>query len=277
MKKLRENKKFIVLLYIFVAVLPFLIGKWLGSTKIPIFTYKLFRPYINHFKILMLFLVIILGKFVFKFSYKFRWRAFLKTLILLSPFIVFLLYQHWQMLPWFKMTFTDYYLKKPIFISLLIMIIDMLHEEFVSRGFLQNLAQRYFIWKTPLKTNIFAVLLTGLVFGLFHLTNLRYSGRWLNIYPVINQVIYATGFGCLFGSVYLITKDIWGLVLIHYWYDIPFVIDQLLYWDAPWKNHLKVYPFNPRQFGWAVGQLVVEVALALLYLYIYDKRKKRLA
>lgn len=275
MKKLLENKKCIVALYLIVAILPFPLLSLLGSFRIPIFTYKLFRPYINNFKIVILLATFILGKFVFKFSYPFKWKAFLKSLTLLTPFSLFIIYQHHKWWSYIKEMYTDYYLQKPIAIILVILLVGMFYEEFVYRGFLQNLAQKYFTLKTPLKTNIFSVLLTGLVFGLFHLISIWHANPELNIYPAINQVVYATGFGCLFGSVYLITKDIWGLILIHYWYDIPGVTDALLYWDAPWKDPTQVIPFNQHQFIFAVGQLVVEVALALIYLYIYDRRQKQ--
>lgn len=275
MKRLRENKKFAMGIFIAVELLPFLLTPVMGSLIIPVVTYKTFRPFLNYFQVIMLIIAVVLGKFVFKFTYKFHWKQFFQTLLLLTPIILFMIYREAQRITWIKKTFSDSYLQKPILVGAAILLIGMLHEEFVERGLLLTLAQKYFTLKTPFKTNVFAVLLTGILFGVGHLISLCHTSPWLDLYPSLYQVLYAAGFGCLFGSVYVITKNIWALVLIHFLYDFVEVTNMFLYWDAPWQKEAVFIPFDLNDFLWALGQFVVGIGIALVYLYVYDKKQNK--
>ena len=97
---------------------------------------------------------------------------------------------------------------------LLNMILVGVAEEFVFRGIVaQTLLERYGtsragVWK--------ACLLSGVLFGAAHLTNLFGSAP----FGVLMQCVFAASLGTLFAAVYFRTGNVWVTVFLHAAMDI---------------------------------------------------------
>ena len=85
-----------------------------------------------------------------------------------------------------------------------------IYEEFLFRGiFIDRLSRKY-------KSNVKILLLSTIVFSLVHLTNA--VGQDLT--SVIFQVIFSVAFGIAVGGVYIKTKDICSVIIVHAATDI---------------------------------------------------------
>lgn len=117
----------------------------------------------------------------------------------------------------------DRHLNIPNFISLIIASISIgVAEEFIFRGWLQNeVMKRYGNNKNGA---IITILLSGLLFGLFHLVNV-FSGQ--DLFTSIMQVIQTSTIGILFCSVYYVSRNIWSLVFLHSFYDFSILLGEV--------------------------------------------------
>ncbi len=89
------------------------------------------------------------------------------------------------------------------------MLIPGIWEEISFRGVILNLQlRRYSITTT--------VILNGIIFGLFHFTNLIWGS---NLYGTLLQVIYASCFGIGMAYLYIKTRNLLPCILIHYLFD----------------------------------------------------------
>lgn len=89
-------------------------------------------------------------------------------------------------------------------------------EELSIRGFLQSSLINYF--KTPKK----AIVIASLIFGVLHL--IKFSK---GIYGELSQVLFATFIGVMFGTLLIITKRIYPLIIAHALIDFFAGIDSL--------------------------------------------------
>lgn len=88
-----------------------------------------------------------------------------------------------------------------------------------------------------------SAIFSGLAFGMLHFINLFRQG----LLPTINQVIAAAAIGMLFGVIYLVYKNLFGTIFIHFLNDfwiiavtgtiteqdsgtIAMIISSMLYW-----------------------------------------------
>ena len=112
-----------------------------------------------------------------------------------------------------------------------------------------------------------AVIVSSLIFGLVHLVNLLYllSGQDV-IIATMAQILYATFLGIFFAGIYLRTKNIWLVMLIHALIDI--------------SGELNVFVVNtaastavaaPMSIGDAVMQVVMLLPFALYGLFLVRK------
>jgi uncharacterized protein len=93
------------------------------------------------------------------------------------------------------------------------MLIVGLHEELLVRGFLLNsFLER---WKSKRMGIVLAVFLSSIIFGLMHFTNL--AGN--NAIPTIAQAVYATFIGIFFASIFIRTRNLYGLIILHAFID----------------------------------------------------------
>ncbi len=94
-------------------------------------------------------------------------------------------------------------------------------EEFLCRGWIQNeFIERYSENK---RSVILSIVLSSLVFGLMHITNIYMQ----SLFETILQIINATALGILLGSIYYKTKNIWSVICLHAMYDAAIIIGEM--------------------------------------------------
>ena len=114
-----------------------------------------------------------------------------------------------------------------IAVFVICMLLVGIMEEFMCRGILAELLLRHFgatesgVWK--------AVILSGVLFGLVHLTNL------LGADPVgvLVQSVIASMMGMTFAAIYFRTGNIWVPVALHAFVDVCALITGGLYSGTP--------------------------------------------
>ena len=111
----------------------------------------------------------------------------------------------------------------PNLISLIILAITIgMAEEFFFRGFIQG--EIVDAYGKSRKQVIISVVVSGVIFGLVHLTN-ALSGQ--DIITTLMQVLQASSLGILLGSIYFITKNIWSVVFLHAFYDFAIMLGEV--------------------------------------------------
>ena len=111
----------------------------------------------------------------------------------------------------------------PNLISLIILAITIgMAEEFFFRGFIQG--EIVDAYGKSRKQVIISVVVSGVIFGLVHITN-ALSGQ--DIITTLMQVLQASSLGILLGSIYFITKNIWTVVFLHAFYDFAIMLSEV--------------------------------------------------
>ncbi len=111
----------------------------------------------------------------------------------------------------------------PNLISLIILAITIgMAEEFFFRGFIQG--EIVDAYGKSRKQVIMSVVVSGVIFGLVHITN-ALSGQ--DIITTLMQVLQASSLGILLGSIYFITKNIWSVVFLHAFYDFAIMLGEV--------------------------------------------------
>lgn len=116
-------------------------------------------------------------------------------------------------------------------------------EEVICRGIISKYIYND-LNKVEEKRRIWiSAIFSGLAFGMLHFINLFRQG----LLPTINQVIAAAAIGMLFGVIYLVYKNLFGTIFIHFLNDfwiiavtgtiteqdsgtIAMIISSVLYW-----------------------------------------------
>lgn len=116
-------------------------------------------------------------------------------------------------------------------------------EEVICRGIISKYIYNG-LNKVEEKRRIWiSAIFSGLAFGMLHFINLFRQG----LLPTINQVIAAAAIGMLFGVIYLVYKNLFGTIFIHFLNDfwiiavtgtiteqdsgaIAMIISSVLYW-----------------------------------------------
>ncbi len=94
-------------------------------------------------------------------------------------------------------------------------------EEFLCRGWLLNeFLERFSSNKKEIITSI---VLSSLVFGVMHITNLYNQ----SLFETILQIINATTLGVLLSSLYFKTKNIWAVIFLHGFYDFSIYLGRI--------------------------------------------------
>lgn len=113
-------------------------------------------------------------------------------------------------------------------------------EEYLTRGYLFNLAQRildyYHITHSPL---LIASLFNSLIFGSLHLMNYIFGGQALMV--TLQQVFYATCVGLLFSAFRIATNTIYIGSILHFLFDWQIGIIQGSSDLMPWSSVVLVY------------------------------------
>lgn len=116
-------------------------------------------------------------------------------------------------------------------------------EEVICRGIISKYIYNG-LNKVEEKRRIWiSAIFSGLAFGMLHFINLFRQG----LLPTINQVIVAAAIGMLFGVIYLVYKNLFGTIFIHFLNDfwiiavtgtiteqdlgtVAMIISSMLYW-----------------------------------------------
>lgn len=99
-----------------------------------------------------------------------------------------------------------------VFLALLVTFLGAFIEELLFRGYIQNLLinNQFSVLKS--------ILISSLIFSLFHITNIFRNN---DIWSVFNQTILAFIMGILFGSLFIFTKNIMIITVIHFLINVP--------------------------------------------------------
>lgn len=88
-------------------------------------------------------------------------------------------------------------------------------EEVFCRGFTVSNLMR--IWKDKPNRIFLSVLVSGAAFGLLHAVNVIVTG---DTFAAIIQVIYTAAIGIFYGAVFIRSRNVWGVILMHTLTDI---------------------------------------------------------
>jgi membrane protease YdiL (CAAX protease family) len=140
-----------------------------------------------------------------------------------------------------------YPIEQNIFMLIFISIYIGIMEELIFRGFLFRAVEEHLNAK-------WAVIVSSIVFGLYHLVNLTTMSMEL----VIIQVIYSTAIGFSFAVVFYISKSLLPCIIIHSLTDIMAFI----------------FAYDVR-FEYETIGMVIIIIIAVLYGIIYVKKIKK--
>ena len=134
-------------------------------------------------------------------------------------------------------------------------------EELLCRGWLlTEFIERYGYDYKHVKLSI---LLSALVFGFMHITNILYGQT---VFDTITQIIQTLGMGYLLGSVFYRTRNIWSVIFIHAFYDFSLMLTDIA-------------PFSMCSGGidTPVQTLAISIILFVLYIILgqYNLRKSK--
>lgn len=88
-------------------------------------------------------------------------------------------------------------------------------EEVFCRGFTVSNLMR--IWKDKPNRIFLSVLVSGAAFGLLHAVNVIVTG---DAFAAIIQVIYTAAIGIFYGAVFVRSRNVWGVILMHTLTDV---------------------------------------------------------
>lgn len=88
-------------------------------------------------------------------------------------------------------------------------------EEVFCRGFAASNLMR--IWKDKPNRIFLSVLVSGAAFGLLHAVNVIVTG---DAFAAIIQVIYTAAIGIFYGAVFVRSRNIWGVIIMHTLTDV---------------------------------------------------------
>lgn len=144
-------------------------------------------------------------------------------------------------------------------------------EELLFRGLVENILFDIFGRKTR-KSVILTVLITGITFGLWHLTNINAEGA--NWTYVIGQATAVIGLGVAFSAIYARSRSIWAVALIHGLWDFGSMIGNALFVKDAGLLPFEVFEDLPVMFGFVIG--IVPCSLGVLYgMFLLRKKKKK--
>lgn len=132
---------------------------------------------------------------------------------------------------------------KNLLLALMVSLQAGIVEEVICRGIISKYIYNG-LNKVEEKRRIWiSAIFSGLAFGMLHFINLFRQG----LLPTINQVIAAAAIGMLFGVIYLVYKNLFGTIFIHFLNDfwiiavtgtiteqdsgtVAMIISSVLYW-----------------------------------------------
>jgi len=168
---------------------------------------------------------------------------------------------------------------KPIFIITLVLFLGALSELDISEmnfynlislflytfaiGFFEEVFYRGIILKeltnnynNTRKQVIISIVISAIVFGCAHITNL-FVGQ--DLLTTISQVIQTFGIGIMLGSIYYMTDNIWSVIFLHGFYDFAAMLSDVnLIKDCTYASNVPV--------SVAIQSLVISIILSTIYI-----------
>lgn len=110
----------------------------------------------------------------------------------------------------------------PVILNLIVFCLSIgIAEEFLCRGWIQNeFIERF---AQTRKQVIVSIILSALIFGGMHITNVLYGQT---LFDTLIQIAQATSVGVLLGAIYYRTKNIWSVVFLHAFYDFSIILGE---------------------------------------------------
>lgn len=208
---------------------------------------------------LFIFIVLCLSKNLYIFKEK---KESLKNTLILG--IVMLIIAVPNLLVGFTSTLSDNFNIYNI-VSLLLFCISIgIYEEFLCRAWIQNEFLERF--GNNRKEVLISIFTSSLIFGVMHFINIL-AGQ--SIPETIIQVIQATGAGIYLGSIYYRTKNIWGVIILHSFYDFSLLLSDVNLIKDCTSNPItgKLIPY------YIVSTLIISVIYVLASIFILRKSK----
>lgn len=119
------------------------------------------------------------------------------------------------------------------------------------------------------KTVIFSIVLSGVIFGFVHLTNL-FAGQ--DLLTTVIQIFQATAIGVLFGTIYHISRNIWALIFLHSFYDFCVLLGEVNLVTG--CSYLSDVPMSI-----TINSMITSILMSLIYLLfsarIYKKNNNK--
>ena len=96
-------------------------------------------------------------------------------------------------------------------------------EEFLCRGWLLNeFIERF---SSNRKQVILSVVLSSLIFGGMHITNIWIGGQ--TVFETLLQIAQATALGIILGGIYFRTRNIWAVAFLHGFWDFAIMLSEV--------------------------------------------------
>lgn len=131
-----------------------------------------------------------------------------------------------------------------------------LFEEVLLRGTILNIMKAY--WKRFRYGTYAAVLGSSFLFGSVHMMNYINGHAYLR--PTIAQVFYATFLGIFLGAVYVRSKNLWVVILLHGLFDFAAEF---------WELVTPTYSFHMQDMSWDGVRYLICLYLPLAYVGLY--------
>ncbi len=255
----------VVLIYAFFEILTSVLGSILASSIYSSMLYGKYTIYaVSEFVILLCALALLFIRkkwYIFKVS-KTSFKDSVKlTLPIVIISVIVLFFNSIDMLG-SKINYNN--LVSLIFYAILI----GLFEEIFFRGIIENeLLESFSDNKKQILTSI---ILSGMIFGGVHLTNL-FVGQ--DLLTTMMQFVQTTAIGILFGTIYYKTKNIWALVFLHSFYDLAvFLSSSNLILDCGYAENV---PISITVFS-MVGSLILSLVYIVYAFSLLESSKGKL-
>ena len=154
-------------------------------------------------------------------------------------------------------------------ISLVIYVVLIgFFEEIFFRGIIENeLLEKY---SNNKKEILISIIISGVVFGAVHLTNLL-AGQ--DLLTTMMQFVQTTAIGILFGMVYYKTRNIWAMIFLHSFYDFSVLLSEVnLATDCGYASNVPI--------SITAASMVASIILSLIYLLysasIFEEKKTKI-
>ena len=153
-------------------------------------------------------------------------------------------------------------------IVIIYVVLIGLFEEIFFRGIIENeLLEKY---SSNKKEILISIIISGVVFGAVHLTNL-FAGQ--DLLTTMMQFVQTTAIGILFGTVYYKTRNIWAMIFLHSFYDFSVLLSEVnLVTDCGYVSNVPI--------SITAASMVASIILSLIYLLysasIFEEKKTKI-